>query len=206
MAIRAWLAENRVGLTIAVGLAGAAVVLVALSLRREPPVAYVPTAPEPREAGDSLVGPVRVTVDASAADRWVYFDFSRGSVVEVPGPTDWDLAFQRFKVMVNGGAGFEGRGAARELSATRLDSVSVIPASGFAAVEGADSVNPGLARWYHYGFTSHLLTPRERVYAVRTADGRYAVLRFLSYYCPGATPGCMTFEYVYQGDGSRRFQ
>ena len=73
------------------------------------------------------------------------------------------------------------------------------------AVVGApgDSVNPALERWYDYGFTSHLLTPKPGVYAVRTAEGDYAALRFLSYYCPGARAGCVTFEYVYQGDGSR---
>jgi len=24
----------------------------------------------------------------------------------------------------------------------------------------------------------------------------------LGYYCPGSRPGCVTFRYVYQGDGS----
>ena len=36
-----------------------------------------------------------------------------------------------------------------------------------------------------------------------TADGRYAKLQLLSYYCPGARPGCLTFRYVYQGAGGR---
>jgi len=40
------------------------------------------------------------------------------------------------------------------------------------------------------------------VWAVRTADGRYAKLEMVGYYCPGARPGCPTFRYVYQGDGS----
>jgi hypothetical protein len=43
--------------------------------------------------------------------------------------------------------------------------------------------------------------PSPRVYALRTADGRYAKLEILSYYCPGAMPGCVTFRYVYQGAG-----
>ncbi|HSR42903.1 MAG TPA: HmuY family protein, partial [Longimicrobiales bacterium] len=51
---------------------------------------------------------------------------------------------------------------------------------------------------------SHILRPKDRVFAVRTADGRYAKLRILGYYCPGARPGCLAFRYVYQGDGSRR--
>lgn len=37
---------------------------------------------------------------------------------------------------------------------------------------------------------------------MRTADGRYAKLEMVGYYCPGARPGCPTFRYVYQGDGT----
>jgi hypothetical protein len=154
--------------------------------------------------GDTLVGPVVYTVDASNADRWAFFDFSRGSVVEAPEPTDWDLAFSRFTVIVNGGPGFEGRGGAQDLGEVGFDSVAVVPEAGYTVTEaGADSIHPVLARWYHYSFTSHLLTPKPSVYAVRTADGRYARLRFLGYYCPGAQPGCVTFEYVYQGGEGR---
>jgi hypothetical protein len=201
-----WLAENRAAALIAGGLVLVAVALVALSLRREPPITYAPTAPAPREVGDSLVGPVRVTVDASDPDRWVYFDFSRGSVVVDPPPTGWDLAFRRFNIMVNGGAGFPGRGGARALAAAALDSVGSVPTTGYRVVDAAgDSMNPAMDHWYDYGFTSHLLTPRPTVFAVRTADGRYVALRLLSYYCRGASPGCTTFEYVYQGDGSTRF-
>ncbi len=42
------------------------------------------------------------------------------------------------------------------------------------------------------------------MYAIRTADGRYAKVEIVGYYCPGAEPGCLTLRYVYQGDGSRR--
>jgi hypothetical protein len=49
-----------------------------------------------------------------------------------------------------------------------------------------------------------VLTPKPRVWAVRTGDGRYAKLEMVGYYCSGAQPGCPTFRYVYQGDGSTR--
>ncbi len=39
--------------------------------------------------------------------------------------------------------------------------------------------------------------------AVRTADGRFAKVQILGYYCSGPRAGCLTFRYVYQGDGSR---
>ncbi len=62
-----------------------------------------------------------------------------------------------------------------------------------------------LENWYEYSWLSHILTPADRTFALRTADGKYAILRFLSYYCPGGRPGCVTFEYVYRGDGGRQF-
>ena len=205
--MRGWVRENRAAVAVSGALVVAAMVLVALSIRREPPVSFVPSDLEPREVGDRLVGPARVTIDASDPERWAFFDFSRGAVIADPDPSEWDLAFRRFNVMVNGGAGFAGQGGALELDVASVDSVVVVPADGYAPTEaGRDSTNPATERWYDYGFMSHLLTPKPRSYAVRTADGRYAVVRFLSYYCPGANPGCMTFEYVYQGNGSRRMR
>ena len=83
--------------------------------------------------------------------------------------------------------------------------VSTLPAEGYVLTEGgADPRNAAIAGWYGYGYFSHVLTPHPRVWAVRTADGRYAKLELLGYYCPGSQAGCVTFRYVYQGDGTRR--
>lgn len=192
-----------IAIAISATLVLATVALVGLSLRKEAPEAYAVTPTVPSDVGTSLVGPRRVTLEATDERRWVFFDFSRGAVVDRPGPLDWDIAFRRFDVMVNGGAGFAGAGAAVDLGEIAFDRVVVAPDTGWVVGEGRrDSANAAIDRWYDYGFTSHLLTPRPRVYALRTADGRYAKLRFLSYYCPGAQPGCVTIEYVYQGDGS----
>ena len=121
-----------------------------------------------------------------------------------PAPGEWDLAFQRFYIVANGGAGFAGRGGLLDLGPVPFDSVKVVPENGYVASEaGRDTTNAATAEWYDYSFTSHLLTPRPRTYAVRTADGRYAKLEVVGYYCPGARPGCLTFRYVYQGDGER---
>lgn len=188
----------------------AAVLLVAASLGRPELATFPPTPPAPAEVGDRLVGPLTYTVDARHADRWVHFDFSRGSVVEDPGPLEWDLAFRRFHVMVNGGPGFAGVGGVRMVEdaagPVALEVVGRAPADGYESSDPqADSVPPPLARWYGYSWTSHLLTPEPRVYAVRTADGRHALFEVLGYYCPGAEPGCLTFRYTYQGSGARAF-
>lgn len=180
-----------------------AAVLVAFSLRRAPLETYPPTTPFPVEVGDQRVDRL-YTIDASGTARWAAFDFSRGSMVPLDDPDGWDIAFRRFNVMTNGGSGFSGRAGLVDLGVVAFDSVKEAPESGYAGSRTAsDSTNAAAARWYDYGFTSHILEPKGNVYAVRTADGRYAKLRFESYYCPGARPGCFTFRYVYQGDGSR---
>ena len=179
-------------------------VLVASSLGRPAVETFLPTAPSPSEAGDTLAGPITYTIDASSTAEWRYFDFSRGSVVGEPGPTEWDLAFQRFYIIANGGDGFPGMGGILALEGAQLDSVAIAPADGYQGTRvRRDSVNLAIRRWYDYGFTSHLLVPKANVYVVRTSDGRYAKLTILSYYCPGAQPGCLTFRYVYQGSGAR---
>lgn len=188
-------------------IVAAAVVYVVSSLRRPELPSFAPTEPRPEEVGEARVGPVTYTVDASSSDRWVHFDFSRGAVVEDPEPLGWDLAFRRFHVIANGGAAFGGEGGIQAVDGLPLEAVAEAPRDGYVATEaGRDSVNPAMASWYDYSWLSHVLTPRLATYVVRTADGRYAKLQILGYYCPGARPGCITFRYVYQGDGSRRLQ
>jgi HmuY protein len=181
------------GLAAAVVVA-VAVTLVALTLQApEAPPTFTPTVPAPKEAGGALVGPVLYTVDARAADGWRHFSFRLGSVVEVPA----DLAFRRYAIVAGTGGGIA------DLGEVRFDQVRTVPATGYQANEGqADPRNPAIAGWYRYGFFSHVLSPKPRVWAVRTADGHYAKLEMVGYYCPGSVPGCPTFRYVYQGDGS----
>ena len=199
------LTGNRTALTIGAGVAVLAIVFVALSLQRPEPPTFAPSSPEPSPAGSDLVGPRIYTVDSRQPDRWQFFSFSRGGLVSDAGLSDWDLAFRRFQVIVNGGDGFTGKGGVISLSGASFDSLGLVPEEGYegTAASRGDSIAAPLEDWYAYNFLSHLLSPAPSVYAVRTADGRYAKLRFLSYYCPGAQPGCVTFEYVYQGAGGR---
>jgi threonine/homoserine/homoserine lactone efflux protein len=174
---------------------GGAALLVWTSVQAPAVPSHAPTPPVPQDAGRSLVGPRVYTVDATAPDAWRYFSFRLGAVVDAT--QGWDLAFRRYSIIAAPGAGI------LDLGAVRFDDVRTLPADGYAANEGrAEPRNPAIASWYRYGFFSHVLTPKPHVWAVRTADGRYAKLEMLGYYCPGPRPGCPTFRYVYQGDGS----
>ena len=176
---------------------------VGATLRRPEPPTFAPSPVDARPAEGRLVGPVVYTVDARDWDRWRFFSFSQGTVVEHPRPFEWDLAFRRFQVIVNGGPDFPGMGGVVDLGELPFDSVKVLPEGGYEGtrVTQGDSVTVAFGDWYRYSFLSHLLSPGPEVFGIRTADGRYAKLRFLGYYCPGAQPGCVTFEYVYQGGG-----
>jgi hypothetical protein len=162
--------------------------------------AYAVTVPPPRPApvGDSIVGPSTYTLDASAGDGWRRFDFARNAVVE---SGSWDIAFRRNHMIAAPGAGIA------DLGAVAFDSVREVPAAGGSYAPtafGRDTVNPGVGKWYAYSMLSHLLKPKGHVYAVRTADGRYAKLEILAYYCRDVGAACYTVRYAFQGDGSRR--
>ena len=180
----------------------AAVTFVALTLRPPAVVTYAPTPPAPREVGRALVGPILYTVDATSPERWRHFSFRVGAVVDDEG-TAWDLGFRRYQVIANGGRGYAGGGGILDLGDVAFDQIQTVPTAGYEGTESRpDPHNAAIAGWYRYGFFSHVLRPKSRVWAVRTADGRYAKMEMVSYYCPGARPGCVTFRYVYQGDGS----
>jgi len=133
-------------------------------------------------AGDGLY-----TLDASRGDRWQLFNFDRHAVVNF-GP--WDLAFRRNHVITAAGAG------AQDLGFVSFDSLSDVPVAGYEATTfGADTTNLGIGKWYAYSMLSHLLTSQHHVYAVRTADGRYAKLEILAYYCREVGSACYTIRY-----------
>jgi len=158
--------------------------LVAASLRpREVPTYSPDTA---RVTAGSAVD--TVTLDARDPQRWRFFSFTRGALT-APDSAGWDLAVRRFRVMSWG-------------NATRIDTVTFdelrdVPPTGYqATVFGRDSVSPAIARWYRYDWLSHLLRPQPAVYVIRTRTGPAVKLAFLSYYCPGPEPGCVTMRFA----------
>ena len=174
-----------------------AVVLVGLSLRNPNVPEYSPTPLG--GSGEVGNGPHVLTVDSSDPERWLYVSLELGTAVEDPSDTEWDLAFRRFEARVNGGDGFPGLGGVMDLGAVPLDSVSSLPLDGYVGMvaTGRDTSQVLLEEWYSYSFTSHILKAKDRTLGVRTAGGRHAALRFVSYYCTGAQPGCVTMRYKF---------
>jgi hypothetical protein len=140
----------------------------------------------------------------------MYFDFSRGSVVPVQNhKTDaWDLAFRRHVIRTNGGdTNPSGQGAVAPLGERAFTTVTHVPdnltfISDVRTKKRLFPHNAALEKWYNYSYLANVLIPKPVVYIIRTQNGKYAKMRLLSYYCEGGIAGCMTFEYVYQGNGS----
>lgn len=173
---------------------------------------YQPTPPQPQEVGARLVGPVVYTIDARSRDVWMYFDFARGSVVTVQDPKTeaWDLMFQRYVIKTNGGqTNPTGQGALLSMQAHDFAAVRTVPDKAEFVTDvhlrnRPSSYNPVMEKWFTYSYLANVLVPKPLVYVVRTHDGKYAKMHILSYYCANKSAGCLTFEYVYQGDGSPR--
>ncbi len=179
-----WLRREWVAAVIIGALTLLAVAFVAISLTRPEPLFFPPSANA--TLTDAATQTRRLTVNAADPAAWRFISLRTG-LVDRPGPLDWDLAIRRFHIATNGGPGFAGQGASGV-----VDPLDQPPA---LRQTSADTTESGFGKWYDYGFTSHLLTPKPLTYAVQAADGSRYSVRILSYYCPGPQPGCITIEY-----------
>lgn len=129
-----------------------------------------------------------VTIDARDPERWRFLSFTRGPL-SPPDSGGWDLAVRRFRVMPSGDA--------LRIDTVTFDALRDTPPTGYqSTVFSRDTVNPALERWYRYDWLSHLLRPKPEVYVIRTRTGQAVKLAFLSYYCPGPEPGCVTVRFA----------
>ncbi len=79
-------------------------------------------------------GAATQVLNARSPDQWVYFDLETFSVVIPQNPqndTVWDVAFQRFKIKINGGVNGSGGVEVAGIKNTGLLTVSVVPTTGF---------------------------------------------------------------------------
>jgi hypothetical protein len=167
--------------------------------------------PEPPPDGGSIVPVGKVTtvqnpdgtsstlVDATSMEDWIYVDFETGAEIADTGP--WDLRFQRFHVSTNGGA--SGTGGVEVASiAARFAAIVEPPPTGYYAdadVDGDEVIDYAFDQngaWYDYDQTTHVLTPRQLVWVVKTAGGSTVKLAIDSYYDTAGTGGWMTFHWI----------
>lgn len=142
-------------------------------------------------------------VDARDAVAWVYLDLDSGGEVTASDPT-WDLAFRRFVLMLDGGVSGDGDVALVVDDVGGLEGLTRAPAGPWVtdAVDGDDEdAGPDLAfqshagGWFDYDVATHTLTPKDRVYFVRSNAGRGYKLQLSGYYDDAGTPGWLAFRW-----------
>lgn len=155
---------------------------------------------------------VELDVDATSSDAWTYVSLRDGAIVSVTdAATDgsWDVGFSRTRMRTNGGTSGGGSGAAVETSAAAIAALDAAPSEGWVVdamlTDGPPgspeySGNSALRAWYDYDPTTHTVSPRPVVFAVRTADGQTAALRVLSY-----ASGALRVELAFAGPGRNDF-
>ena len=156
------------------------------------------TISEPREGGGQLT-----TVDASDEVLWVYFDLETGAEIGIDDPAEdlqWDLAFRRFHIALNGGVSGSA-GAEVAVLSQAFDDVSEIPDAGFIVDEADgedDNEDPDYAfrDWYDYNFMTHVLTPQTQTYVVLTGSGNAFKVALERYYDEAGTSGFPTVAWA----------
>jgi len=148
-------------------------------------------------------GVLQTVVDATHKEYWVYLDLDAQQEIsgaEALGTKDWDIAFQRFKIISNSGVDGVGDVEVAVLPGQDFDALTTAPAQGYLrdAPDGPDSnadvdsaflVDDG---WYAYDLLKHKVAPYDNVYVVHTASAYYK-LKILAYYDAAGTAGKITF-------------
>jgi hypothetical protein len=166
----------------------------------DPPSAPVVTVP----AGDTAF---TTSVDASDAEVWVYFSFLSGGQVIPADPAtsiDWDLGFQRFHIISNGGVSGSGGAAVALVVDQPFDAVLAAPADGYVSdlPDGddddsiADTIFEEGDGWYDYDESTNRLSPRTYVYVVQTGRGTRYKLAILDYYDAAGSSGHPSFSWA----------
>lgn len=157
------------------------------------------------EAADD--GSFITRVDATDEAAWIHFSFDSRAQALPADPAsspDWDLAFQRFHIISNGGVSGTGGVAVAVLMGTPFESVRTPPDDGYtsdqADDEDDDSVQTSAFEagdgWYDYDSATNRLSPRPHVYVVETARGAFFKLQLLDYYDSAGTSGHPSFNWA----------
>jgi len=172
------------------------------------------------DEGDSIA----TQVDASDTEAWVYVDLDTGGdavriEVEDPGAVpEWDIAFRRSNMKLNGGHSGPGSVAVAPLAGADFAALAEAPVAVYRVDEPAtgevdpdrpsfiddDGTDFALGRpndaspsgWFDYDPVNHVLSPADVVFALRSSEGDYFKLRFLDYYSEVGSSGYPTFRWA----------
>ncbi|MDH5761805.1 MAG: HmuY family protein [Nitrospinota bacterium] len=150
----------------------------------------------------TTVNPV-LKVNAQSKEKWTLVDFSTQKTFQITDPEkdrdqmaqkDWDLGFQRTKVISNGGiTNPQGKVAIANLGPVDFNSVLHIPQAEYVSDTRSwgNINNPSIVDWYLYRTRTHNIESKRNVYLIKTGDG-HLKLKILNYYCQRPESDCQT--------------
>jgi hypothetical protein len=143
----------------------------------------------------SSVSAGEAIVDATSQSDWAYLELESSSMVTPASPedsTEWDLAFRRYKVALNGGVSGTGGMEAVPMPGVDYNTPLDEPTSGWLTDEpDADAdgdMEYALDSWFDYDSATHIVTPADIIFVLRTVEGGLLKLEFLNYYDEAGTP------------------
>jgi len=169
-----------------------------------------------------------IKVNAQSKKKWTLVDFSTQKTFQISDPEkdqklmaqqDWDLGFQRTKIISNGGVtNPKGKVAIANLGPVDFNSVVQIPEVSFVPdIRSWGNVNnPSIVDWYLYRTRTHNIESKRNVYIVKTGDGLLKLI-ILNYYCQQPESecktsmcsrdqaACLTVEYTHITSGEQTF-
>lgn len=154
-------------------------------------------------------------INAADTEAWIYLDLETQKEVVIDSPASsaaWDLAFQRFKVKLNGGDSGGQDVAAAKLDGVTFDSVTTAPSDGFV-LDAPDGPDDGTIADYAitYGPSSetgpwaynpetHQLSDSGVIWIIRSVEGGFYKLQFVDYYDDAGSPGHVKLRWAKLGD------
>ncbi len=191
---------------------------------------FIATSCSSDDDDPKLPGNVKVKeyINVKSYTEWVYFSFSTGDVVEVTdfqNDLNWDIAFHRGDVRLNGGASGKGKAEAINTGKVGFDgwnAVTEAPQSGYAKdevgmitiaftgagiVEEEQPFSQTLSGWITIDTSNPppVYTPHDKIFVIKTADGKYVKIWLYDYKDEKLAAGFVSFRYQYNESGSTQF-
>lgn len=174
-------------------------------------------------AADTTTGRNPTTGQALSTGRFTLYSLRENKVVlDFSNPnradsatTKWDIGFRGPTIIVNGGSRGPGQGSSVVVTGV-FETLLAAPDTGYVST-GTVKLNTGsasIASVWTYTPATNLVTPTPgRTLVIKTADGKYAKVKLISYYKGNpATPTTSikdrfyTFDFVLQANGTKSFQ
>lgn len=156
------------------------------------------TSSGPLVSTEAVQGDVkRMTIDATNKSSQVFVDLDEGREMKVDeafSTNEWDLAFKRYEISMNGGAGNNlGKVQGLVLDGQDFEALTQAPASGYTQ----DGSSPLLSGWWEYDLVAHrVLTRPNLMYVLISSKGHYFKLKMLGYYDSVGTPAVLSLWFA----------